>query len=717
MIDLSQVKHFEPADKLVKVLMKRNQASSPLFFRVLVAYYFAKVASFMHTNINTPDRGIIPINLYALNLSPSGFGKGFSTNIIEEQVINLFKHRFLNETFPILSEKNVAKLAVDRAIKYNEDEGEMLEKVEKEFRSLGNLAFSFDSGTSPAVKQMRQLILMGSAGAVSLEIDEIGSNLLSNVEVLTTFLELYDVGKVKQKLTKNTVDNKRSEEIEGRTPTNMMLFGTPTKLLDGYKTQDEFMSMLETGYARRCLFGYNKVVSRRTDLTPEEVYAMMTDTSSEKFLTDLSVHIGNLAELTNFKSTINMSKAVTLKLIAYKIHCDQRASKMSDYEEVQKSELSHRYYKAMKLAGAYAFIDRSAEITEEILYSAIKLVEESGTAFSEILNRERNYALLARYVAGIGREVTQIDMMEDLPFYKGGISQRSDLMTQAVAWGYKNNILIKRSFSEGIEFFSGEAMEETNLDKVRISYSTDIAHGYKADYAPFDKLHTLTGLNNYHYTSHHFREGHRNSTNLIQGFNLVILDVDGGTPLSTAKMLLKDYACLFATTKRHTDKVNRYRIIIPLSHTVKLTPVQHIKFMENIFSWLPITVDQGAKDCARKWLSNASHYEYNEGSMLDALLFIPQTKKEEEQAKKILDTNSLSNLERWFYLNTSIGNRSNQLIRYALVLVDTGYAYDSVEENIKHFNSKLNEPLSDEEIKNTILMSAMRAIATRDSGE
>ncbi len=46
-----------------------------------------------------------------------------------------------------------------------------------------------------------------------MEIDEIGSNLLGQMDVLTTFLELYDVGKVKQKLIKNTVRQRKSKML------------------------------------------------------------------------------------------------------------------------------------------------------------------------------------------------------------------------------------------------------------------------------------------------------------------------------------------------------------------------------------------------------------------------------------------------------------------------------------------------------------------------
>jgi len=714
MKDLSTVGHFKPAEKLVRILMKKTQNNNPLFFRVLVAYYFSKVASMMRTDIKTHDRGVIPVGMYALNLANSGHGKGHSTNIIEDQVINQFRDRFLNETFLAIAEKNLAKLAIKRAIKYSEDESDMLERIKKEFESLGTLAFSFDSGTTAAVKQMRHKLLMANAGSVNFEMDEIGSNLMANTEVLGTFLELYDVGKVKQKLIKNTTDNKRSEEIEGRTPTNMMLFGTPSKLLDGDKTEKEFYTMLETGYARRCIFGFTKHLSKRTELTAEEVYDMMTDQNSADYLDEISTKLGKLADVINFHSTLSMTKDVSLELIKYRLECEEISDSLKEHEEILKTEIAHRYYKVLKLSGTYAFIDGSHEITEDHLYSAIKLVEESGAAFKEILNRERPYVKLANYIADIGREVTQVDLVEDLPFYKGGESQKKDMMALAIAYGYKNNIIIKKAYSDGIEFLKGESMKVTDLDHMTISYSKDLAQGYAADTAPFSALHKLVCLDDYNYTAHRFNEGHRASQNALPGFNLVIIDVDKGVSLSTAQLLLKDYKCFFATTKRHTDQENRFRIIFPLSHIVKLGATEYSKFMQNVFNWLPFPCDDQTKDIARKWSSFNGKYYYQEGELLDAMLFIPQTRKAEEQNRKVMDHQSLDNLERWFYLNTTLGNRSNQLIRYALALVDNGQSEQSINNAVMTFNTKLKEPLPEEEINGTIMITVAKAVTKRD---
>jgi len=713
MLSFDEMDYHPTAEKLVSILCNKTQNTEPLFFRVLVGYYFGVVASQMRCQIATPDRGDIPVNVYALNLSPSGTGKGHSTGIIEDEVINQFRERFLEETFPLLAEHNLPKLAHKRAIRKSSDPDQELERVTKEFDMLGSLLFSFDSGTGPAVKQMRHKLLMADAGAVNLEIDEIGLNLMGNTEVLTTFLELYDKGRVKTKLIKSTSDNSRNEEIRGMTPTNMMLFGTPSKLFDGAATEQQLYAMLDTGYARRCFFGYLKGASKNLSLTAEQVFDMHTNPQNSGYLEELSDKLANLADMINVNKRLIMQKDTSLLLIEYKLMCERLAESLPEHEEMRKAEISHRYFKALKLAGAYAFIDDSPELTPAHLYNAIKLAESSGDAFARMLTRDRPYVKLAKYLAAVNKEVTQADLVEDLPFYKGGIAQKNEMLMHATAWGYKNNVIIKKAFNDGIEFLRGESLKETDLSKMVISYSSDIVANFRNETAPFDQLHRLTQVQGMHWVSHHLKDGYRNEDNAIPGFNLVVIDVDGGVNMSTAKLLLKDYKFLLYTTKRHTDMEHRFRIILPINYELKLDAKDFKEFMANIYQWLPFQVDDGTNQRARKWLSHDGHYEYNEGEVLDALPFIPKTSKNEARQARFDSQQSLDNLERWVINNSGDGNRNNQMLKYAMVLVDAGFDFDGVRNRVFDLNNKMVDKLDESELMGTIMVTVGRSLAKR----
>lgn len=705
---------FHPtSEKLVELLCHKTQQTDPLFFRVLVAYYFAMVASQMRCTIDTPDRGEIPVNLYALNLAPSGMGKGQSTNLLEEEVIHRFRQRFQDETFPLLAEINLPKLALKRANRKATDPDEELVRTQKEFEDLGPLLFSFSEATSPAVKQMRHKLLMANAGSMNLEIDEIGLNLSSSAEVLSPFLELYDKGKIKNKLLKVSADSKRFEEVAGNTPTNLMMFGAPIKLFDGATTEQQLYTFLDTGYARRCFFGYLRSATKDLSLTPEQVYDMNTADNSVQVLDALADKLENLADIINVNKKLVMSKDTCLALIEYRLLCEREAQKLPEHEEMKKAELAHRYFKALKLAGAYAFVDGSPELTQSHLHNAIKLAEESGKAFATMLNRDRPYVKLAKYIANVKKEITQADLVSDLPFYRGGSAQKQEMLTLAIAYGYKNNIVIKKSFSDGIEFLRGETLESTDLAKMVVAYSSDITTDYRNEYAPFDQLHKLVQAPGMHWVAHHLMGGYRNEENCIPGFNLVVLDVDGGVNIPTVKTLLQKYKFLFHTTKRHTETEHRFRLILPINYRLEMDAKDYKEFMSNIYDWLPFEVDTQTNQRARKWMSNECTFEYNDGEILDALPFIPKTSKNEERKALMTSQQSMDNLERWMINHTGDGNRNNMVLRYAMLLVDAGFDFEGVRSKVMSFNDKLSDKLEEMEVMSTVMVSVAKAISKR----
>ena len=713
MIPFDEMQYHPTSEQLVSVLRDKTQRDDSLFFRLAVGYYFSLAASQMRCLIDSPDRGEIPVNMYALTLAPSGYGKTQTVNFLEGEVLHQFRNRFLEETFPILAEQNLTKLAVKRATRKATDPDEELKVVEKEFDGTGAMVFSFDSGTSPAVKQMRHKLLMAGAGSMNLIIDEIGANLTSNTEVFDTFIELYDKGIVKQKLTKNTSESKRNDEIIGKTPSNLLMFGVPGRLLDGAKTEEDFITMLTMGYARRCFFGYVRSSQRKAARTAEQMFIDRTNRTNDAAIEALADRLENLSDLINVNKKLVISRENCILLNEYQLHCEARAEKLPDFKEIQKRELAERYFKVLKLAGAYAFIDDSPEITEQQIYNAIKLAEDSGEAFEQLLSRDPPWVKLAKYVAANGSDITQAELAMDLPFYKGSISHKSEMLSLATAWGYKNNVIIKKSFSDGIEFLRGETLKETDLQAMRIAYSGDIAVDYRNETAPFDKLHQLTQAAGMHWVNHHLVGGHRTEDNAIPGFNLVVLDVEHSASIHTAKLLLSGYKFLLYTTKRHTDEEHRYRIVLPINYELKLDAKDYKEFMNNIFDWLPFEVDRATNQRARKWLSHDGHFEYNDGEVLDALPFIPKTSKNEER-KVLLDSQqSMDNLERWTLNNVGDGNRNVMLHRYAMILVDAGLEFDAIRQKLLALNDKIADKLEEAELMATVMVSVMKAIAQR----
>ena len=602
-------------------------------------------------------------------------------------------------------------LATKRSIKKGTDFEEELTKVTKEYNDTGTFLFNFDSGTSPAFKQLRSKLLMIDVGALSFEMDEIAKNISANQELLTSYLETYDVGVIGTKLIKNTKDSVRVEEIHGAVPSNMMLFGTQDILFDGSKIEKEFDDLLVTGYARRCFFSYADE-SIKKELTAKEIYKIATDTSMKTNLTQTSSMLGQLADMINFNKEIYESEEQAIRRIQYMLDCQSKAEQLGCNEIARKAELSHRYFKALKLAATYAFIVGSYEITEELWNAAVLATEDSGKAFERMMTRDKPYIRLAKYLAH-KNDVTQADMMEEIPWFKGTEAFRRDQLTLAIAWGYKNNTIIKKNYLDGIEFLSGESLKETNLKNIIISGSNDLAQGYKPRLKDWNELGNISQLPNFHWCNHHFIDEYRQESNAYPGFNMIVIDVDEGIDIVTTKLLLKDYTYLVYTTKRHTTEHNRFRIVMPISHELRMNADDFKEFMNNIYSWLPFKVDDQTNQRSRKWMSHVGSFEYNEGILLDALQFVPKTSKEAELKKKVLDHQSLSNLERWFITKVQEGNRSNQMIKYALLLVDSGLSEQEVQSKVLDLNEKLANKLDEGEIHSTIFITVSKAIQKR----
>ena len=217
-----------------------------------------------------------------------------------------------------------------------------------------------------------------------------------------------------------------------------------------------------------------------------------------------------------------------------------------------------------------------------------------------------------------------------------------------------------------------------------------------------------------HWCAHHLNRGHRNDENVIKGFNMVVIDVDDGVSLDTAKFLLKGYKCMFYTTKRHqTDGCDRFRIVFPTNFKLDLDSEDYKEFMRNFYEWLPFEVDDATCDRPRKWMTHNAGVHYMEGELVDVIPFIPKTTKAEEHKKQVMDLKDMSNVERWFMQKTGTGNRSNQLVKYALMLVDTGQDYDFIQDAVMNLNAKLPNKLDEAEIYATIMRTVGSKLSKR----
>jgi hypothetical protein len=717
MDDLKDFPHHPVLDEISEILVARTGRDARPFFRTLAVYYLGTVASCMRAKIVSPAFKEVSLNNYVVALAPSGFGKGLATGYMEKEIMCDFRMSFRDFVLPWNADKHLTQLASRFAALSGRTEAHELEKLEKDFAQCGEYPFVFDGGSESAIKQVRHMLLMADCGALNLKVDEIGTNLekSSTAEAMAVYLELYDSGDLGNKVKMNTTDNKRSKELEGSTPANMLLFGTQDRLLDGGPLEKKWTSLLETGYARRGLFAWadeSSMVSA-ADADEDAIFERLTNPANSAAAEKWKQHFASLADPSRLNWTIESSEAVDKLVLRYQIDCNKRAKALGEFGGVRRMDLENRHSRALKVAGTLAFVDESLVLTEDHVMAAIKVVEESGDAFNKMMEREPVYAKLARYIASLGRETTHAELLEKLPFFKAAPkSDRNDLVSLATQWGYEQHVVIKKRFHDGIELLSGEALKKTDLNEIHLSFSTDYAYHYQHVHTEFADIANLVAAPNHHWAAHGFVDQHRCDEKVIPGFDLLVFDIDGGLPLQTCHELLGDYAFMTYTTKRHTEEENRYRLILPMNYQLKLDPNDYREFYRNVMSWLPFEVDDSTTDRCRKWAANVDALVTTnlEGRLFDVLPFIPRTKRNEARQAEYKALESLDNLERWFAQRIAEGSRNNGMIKFALALVDSGMDYNEVEQKVLAFNSKLSNGLDPAELQRTVLVTAAKRL-------
>ena len=719
--DIKRSGYFPLQEQLLRIIEKKTGNDSHSYFRIVISFYLAQIASCMRARIQGMLFKDIPVNMYACTLMPSGSGKGISQTVLEDSVVDQFRRKFMEDIAPMAADAHIDKMVESRSLSSNLDPEQIRAQLQEEYKSYGSMPYSFDSGTGPAFKQARAKMQMANCGALSFICDEIGSNIINNEEIISICLEVFDMGKTKNKLTKDTAQNKRVQDREMGVPTNMLWFGTPSKLLNGGKEEDFFYNYLQAGMSRRLFFGEGIKKPSKYKTGKEKRDALLAE-KPDDILKSISDKLKGLAVLTRLNNDIALLDAEEELVCDYQIWCEQRAELIEKQtggvnEEVRLAELKNRYFKALKLAGAYAFIDESDVITKQHLLQAIKLTEDSGEAFIRILHRDPVYVRLAKYVAANPRPLNYADLSEALPFFKGSKSQLNDLISMATSWAYNNSIIIK-SYNRGdVEFLQGQKLEETKLDEMIFSISSDLTYHYDNLIKPWDKLTVLGQNNGLNWCVHHFLPdmskpslgNYRAKEFATPAFNLLVLDVDGTCTLESAKDILKDYTYMIYTTKRHTAEANRFRVVLPLKYKLFLNPEDYKEFMTNVFESLPFDIDDQAKDIARKWLTNNGQVFTNSGELFDPRPFIPESEQDKERKKEMKKWGNLDNIARWFLKNTKSGNRNNNLFRYGIMLRDRGLSFDDIKDTVIQLNSKLIAPLEIDELENTVFNSISAA--------
>ena len=708
-------------DSMVETLQNKagDSAMDRHFYLTLINNKLSQVASNMRVKFKYFDGGEIPANFYSFLLAQSGASKGKTNSTLEELFFNEFKEEFIG-LMADHSQFNLAYLGERKARAEGIEEPLAIAQITRRYNDLPRYVYTWNDATEAGFKSIREKLTLAGVGSPSIELDEIGINMHKIEEFLSSILEVYDVGKLKQKLVK--VD---SSEDTVALPSTFLSFGTASSLLDGGEMEKKFNALLRQGMARRCAFSYTEELESEEeesldDFDPMDVLSCANKSSDLTTSKAVSEKFRRLAKDTHINTMLTVPTDIWAQLVTFKKKCEIQAKKLSEFDDLVKLNLIHSYWTLSKLMSIYAFIDGKTEVEQCHYDRALSYVEESHIQFREMVKRKSNFERIASYITSANKELTLFDINDALPFYKSGNKlQKQEMLELAQAYAATHNMVIKHIIKEGIEYFSGSKLQTSTGEEISVSMSSHITEGFEEITGKWTDLHYIpSGSKNY--SAHSFKDGYRNAENAIPGFNTIILDIDDGVDIKTAQAILEGQKYMIATTKSHQIEkngktVDRYRIFLPMKHTLKLNAEDFKKFMTNVMEGFPIEVDQACKDISRFYYpSPGCETFYGEGELFDDVQYIPDTSSNEKRAHQHLKLGDATALQKFFLKKMSVGNRNENMIRYALVLLDSGKDYYEVEDEIIAINDKLQEDaLPGSELRRTILSTARKKFDKR----
>ncbi|MDB4681374.1 hypothetical protein OAE88_00540 [bacterium] len=667
---------------------------------MMINYTLAEVASNLRAKLKLYDGSVKPLNNYTYIFAPSGVGKDVSLNALNRIFIDSFRER-MGKGF----DKHRVKYWDNRSMALVEEGEEDVESaIREEMRMVSPFSYRIDGGTVAGFSKSRVTYDYYDIGAINLVIDELGANYQNIRSVMALMLSSYEDGNTegRQLKTESVI------AVKG-VPSNFLGYSSPALVFDGGITEKSLLDDLSQGMARRSFFAYAEK-PEPLKLTAEEIVKQnrARATSNKGKIEETNKYFAELAHPKNMYKEVHLSEKAEILIAEYQIKCDSIVKANTEIQEQERLELVNRSWKATRLAGVYAFISGLTEVDEDCVKQAIYVADISGESFMKVMNQPPVYERVFDFIKS-RKKTSDIDL-EKQKWYSGNKTQKRELLSLARAYGFENDYLFRIKEVESVEFYSFIEVPKTDVEKITISISKDITKGFKKKVVPFEIIHEVVTNDDFKYSAGTFKGGHRNKENYEKKQNLVIIDIDDGMKLETAKIMFSDYKCFMATTKSHQKEKNdlvcdRFRIIFITDRTIKLDSETYGKFMKNVYESLGVPADQSCSDSSRFYFGAEGDYWYSEGSkLLEISDLIPDTTKSKERDVMLSSSGigSTDGAERFLLEEAVNGNRNHTMLRYALLIKDSGYSLEDAKEKVLSFNDKLPDGLSVKEIEQTV---------------
>jgi hypothetical protein len=644
----------------------------------------------------------LDINYFGISIAPSGVGKSF----IYEEAKKLLEIE--NKKYIDVIRFGLPKEVANDEITIDNDKV----KIESFVPNFENTI----EGTKEGL-YLRALALSKSLyGSLNLIHEEIMDVIKeSNINVMK---ELYD-GKFIGKIIKSSIN----ENLYGLT-SNMLVFGSSTSLKRDPSIYTYFIKAVGSGIYRRSFIYYQEPtdIEVNNNKSNEKIDFEYLREYIRKWLKGINEY-GLYPEIKISDEANEYIELINYELIDF----------ANQYKEDERfSAEAGSLDKLIKLSGLSAILNDREEIKYEDIFYAYDMYKRFRESNKELFNVEPQHKRIYKVIKKL-KKATKTEILESDIFNRSSFNEDL-LLVEELAYRNNERLIVKGS---RIKTYSIEPMQESNLNKVIVSYPKVDKREKTTEYIsveiPFfgssqslESLVVSDKVSNFCLV--HFKDGKRKSINTIENQNCIGIDVDYGISLNEVLDLLRDYTYIIYTTKSHQKEkdglVNdRFRILLPTKTYFNVDNERHKELISNVCEALGVgSYDVSTRNQDRLWFTNPNGEVYkNQGELFDVIPYLPDTNKRESIERQLVKFNEgdynedevskrIGGMVKWFLNSTYKGNRNINLFRLGSFILDLTNDLERSVEEVYKANSMLEEPISEKELRDTIIKSLKRRV-------
>lgn len=723
----SRTSKLDAYPDIIRKGMDTIQGNIP--FKLKLAIVLSELISFsshLRKPIKLHDGTIVPCNAIVFALAGSGLSKDKSLNAVRKSLS--FAYSQIED-----QRKDYARKKAESTARL---EGDDVDNWAKYYRAPKPLQAGL--GTVEGLMSHFADIAENPMGAGSIMSSEIGSELQNNgsmVDIIKTISVAYDLGNVPAKIVKS--HENQTAGIDGL-PINALFFGSHEALLYDNQIKAKFRLVFNTQLARRSLFTFTPEAPAKLEITAiDELWETREAERARvcKAQEELNDITSELVGETNH-DPLSIHPDAQKMFDVYLEHNLLIADDMPNKFPISKLSRCHKQWLALKMAGNYATLDCSEELTEEHYCYAINTVELLANDLSNFeyeLVKEPYEQLsdMCKYNARDGEFVLSLHELRKLSYVTGTGSSKAkvdELCTLAGSYDSEGSylpldggILYKKLIKTdivGVSYKIFEDIDSLPYKKLKDHMNRNSTDGYDFFETSFEDLENLLD-NNVVYSCFQFKDGIHLKENLFGGTKFAILDIDKSVITDIeAHSLLEEYNHFIARTSDPENEF-KFRVLIELDAVVDVDAITWKAFIQEIASELGLIVDPipqsqivlAYKD--RNILKQLEGKVLNSKVMLDRALVnvkdrpkAPNTLPTKEKTAKLADPRETFS----FAFEGDGDGRSNIMYRALAFAIDLGADAEYVENLAQEINNYWRSPMDEARLMRTLIVPALRRI-------